>query len=345
MSDRQFQYTHAVDEGFDGWKANITLPYAMAYDSAYTGFQATVKAQADADKSRADLFITAVSIVTGSILMATVASTSLRALAGKVALDVVCERNMNRTFDLMAVANDSQTFMFAVDKVLDAAKDKLKDQLKDTVTDLTNSTKHMVVATPLTQHLQLEQFLTRHKLACSKASDLVEAAPVGDGLKDAVYKALYKAPIITPPKAPIDVDRLSDKLELCFYMNLILDSDSLVTTDSQFLLGAETPPNSPSKPIPQMPSAPDYPRSTQGKMSGFTMGSSQSVVYDRPGSTIRRRIDELHQKVFRTKFYQGENLFGEVRPPEMAKELLLAEDVLNKLAQATRPMGYTDSKS
>ena len=345
MSDRQYKYTHAVEEGCEGWKTNITLPYAMAYEKAYKSFQDTVKAQADADKARAELFITAASIVTGSILMATVASTSLRALAGKVALDVVCEHNMNRTFDLMAVANSNQTFMFAVDKVLDAAKDKLKDKLKDEVNELTNSTKHMVVATPLTQHLQLERFITRHQLACNKASDLVEAAPIGDDLKHVVYQALYKAPIIVPPAVPIDIDSLSDKLELCFYMNLILDSDALVKFDSQFLLGAEGPPSSTSQPIPQMPSATNYPRTTQGRMSGVTMGPSQAVTYQRPGSSIRRRVDELHQKVLRSKFYQGEDWFGDVRSPELPKELLRAENVLNRLAQKTRPMGYSDSKS
>lgn len=345
MSDRQYKYTHALEEGCLGWQTNVAIPYAIAYDKAYDAFQNTVKAQAEADKARAELFITAASIVTGSILMATVASTALRAKVGQIALQATSKLNMDRTFYLLVVAQDSQTFMFAVDKVIDVTKDKLKDQMKEVVTDLTNSTSHMVVSTPLSQHLQLDRFIKQHQLCCEKASDLVEAAPISDAAKHAVYQALFKAPIVTPPSTGINIDSLANKLELCFYMSVILDSDYLTTTDSQMLLGAETPANSTSKPIPQMPSARDYPRAIQGKMSGFTMGSSQDITYDRPGSTIRRQIDKVHSAVFNTKFYEGEDWFGEVNPSMMAKELRKAEDVLNKLARDTRPLGFTDNKS
>ena len=328
-----------------GWQANVTLPYAIAYDAAYKSFQDTVKAQTDADKARAELFITAASIVTGSVLMATVASTSLRALAGKLALDAVCNQNMNRTFDLMAVAASSQTFMFAVDKVIDVTKDKLKDQLKETVTDLTNTTSHMVVSTPLGQHLQLELFLLNHKRACYKSADIVEAAAVSDGLKELAFQALYKAPMVKPPRASLDANRLALKIELCFYMSVILDSDELDQFDSRTLLGGGLGPPPKISPITQMPSNPSYPKTTTPKMSGFTQGPWQAVTYNRPGGKIRAQVDKLHQALFGEKFYKNEDWFGDVKPEDMSKELQRAEGVLNRLAQETRPLGYSDNKS
>ena len=302
-----------------------------------------MKEQADADKARADLLVTAASIVTGSILMATVASTSLRALAGQVALETVCNNNMNRTFSLMAVASSSQTFMFAMDKVLDTAKDKLKDQLTKTATDLTDSTKHMVVSSPLGQHLQLELFLVRHQRACLDAADIVATASVSDSIKENTYKALMKAPIIVPPLMALDSDQLSLRIELCFYMNKILDSDELDSFDSRTTIGGGPGPPPKVSPILQMPSARDYPKTTTPKMSGFTEGPWQAVTYDRPGSHIRRKIDEVHKQVFGRKFYEGEDWFGDVSKDMMATELRKAENVIVKLADTARPMGYSDN--
>ena len=69
MTQQRDDYKYKVDEGFSGWRTNVTLPYSLAYDTAFESFGKVVKEQADADKARAELFITAASIVTGSVLM------------------------------------------------------------------------------------------------------------------------------------------------------------------------------------------------------------------------------------------------------------------------------------
>ena len=346
MSDRQYQFTHAVDEGCLGWQVNVTMPYVAAYDSAYGKFRETVDKQAAVEKARVELFITAASIVTGSVLMATVASSSLRAVAGNVALDIVCRNNLDKTFDLMSTAYNSQTFMFAVDKVLDTTKDKLTEQVKSTLTELTNTTSRIVAATPLTQLVQLQQFLKQHQLCVYKVSDLIEAAPVADGLKAASYAALRKAPIVNPPPAALDADRLSKKIELCFYMKTILDSDELIDWPASSNLSPyPSTVGVTSHPIPQLPGAPDYPHPAPPKIGYGVTPAYQSIGISRPGSEIRKRVDELYKDIFRKPFYKPGDIFGEVSGPEMEKELVKAKDTLLSLADQTRPMGFSDNKS
>lgn len=58
-----------------------------------------LKDQAEADKARAELVVAVASILSGPLLMATVARTSLRAVAGNALLNFVCNRSLERTFN------------------------------------------------------------------------------------------------------------------------------------------------------------------------------------------------------------------------------------------------------
>lgn len=65
--------------------------------------------------------------------MATLAQTSIRAIAGNVLLNVVCNRNLQRTFNAMAVLEANKTFMFSLGKFFDSVKDRASTAIKDRV--------------------------------------------------------------------------------------------------------------------------------------------------------------------------------------------------------------------
>ena len=132
------------------------------------------------------------------------------------------------------------------------------------------------------------------------------------------------------------------------YMRVILDSDALVDIPGgiNYTEGGGDISSWKSRPIPQMPSAPDYPRPGPITFSHGQPNASQAVSIDRPGSKIRARIDELCQQLFKKKFYaSGDWIFGDVSPKEKEAELLRAEVYLNRLANDTRPMGFSDNRS
>ena len=226
MSDRQYQFTHAVDEGCLGWQVNVTMPYVAAYDSAYSKFRETVDKQAAVEKARVELFITAASIVTGSVLMATVASSSLRAVAGNVALDIVCRNNLDKTFAAPALR---------------------------------------------LQGVRPDRGRTRGGWA--EGGELCGAAQGADR---------------QPPPAALDADRLSKKIELCFYMKTILDSDELIDWPASSNLSPyPSTVGVTSHPIPQLPGAPDYPHPAPPKIGYGVTPAYQSIGISRPGSEIR----------------------------------------------------------
>lgn len=128
------QVLNQVQRGFELWKAGVVLPYSSAYASAFKKYEETMKAQAEADKQRAETLVAVASIMSGSLLMAVLGQTSLRAVAGNKLLDVVCRRNLNRTFEAMVVAQNSKTLMFALGKVLDTVKDETKKWINKAAT-------------------------------------------------------------------------------------------------------------------------------------------------------------------------------------------------------------------
>ncbi len=346
MTSRIDAFRHKVEVGMHTWRANVTLDYISAYATAYKNFEDTIKKQADSDKARAEMFVTAASIVTGSILMATVASASMRVVAGNAALNVICRYNLNRTFDLMATAASSQTFMFAVGKVLDTAKDKLNSQIKETVTKLTDTTSKIISSAPIVQHVHLEKFMEQHWLCCNSVADLIEGAPISEAAKVASFAVLEKAPMVNPPTRGIDAVKLAEKIELCFYMKLVLDSDELI--DWPYRSNFDQSPGTVgavSHPIPQLPSASDYPKPKPPQFGFLGTSAHQSIGVSRPGSDIRAKVDELSRKVLGHAFYASGDIFGDVSGPEKMAELSRAEQVINRLAQATRPAWLADVKS
>ncbi len=124
-------------------------------------------------------------------------------------------------------------------------------------------------------------------------------------------------------------------------MNLILNSDRLVTRPAQpadregrmaaAMMGR-------SAPINLSPHAQNYPQSTSPKRDGMMNSSYQVVEIDRPGSILRDRIDAVSRKAIKMPFYSKQGDKGK-------RELEVAELVLRRLANETRPMGISDLKN
>ena len=348
MSARVQQLRDQVNDGLDNWFIRVAGPYLLGYDAAYQGYTKTMQAQADADKATAEMFVTVASIVTGSILMATVAQTSFRAVAGNAALSFICDRNLVRTFNAMAVVADNKTVMFALGKVLDTVKEQVGKEIKDDVTKLFQAGDEIKTSSPFSKGVELDMMFRRHKQAVVVTATKIDSHPqLSEGVKTAAFAALHAAPICRPPAGSVSSDLLAKKIELCFYLKSILDGDELIDWPAYYPGMQDRRPTG-SHPIPQLPSAPDYP-----KPPSVGTGAGQTIGISRPGPVVRDRVDELHQAVFKTPFYSGENwvshklsgIADNATGPQKVAELKKAETQLDALAQQVRPLSVLEVRS
>ena len=338
MSERLQRFRNSVDDGYDGWRARVALPYITAYADAYENFQKTKKDQADADRAQAELFVAAASIVTGSLLMATVGQASLRVLAGNAALSLICRHNLDRVFNAFHAMSSNKAAMFAVGKLLDESKSQATKKAQDAVSELLSNTSNIVSSAPLVRYAQMDTFLLNHKLCAKKAAAIVEEeAGMSEAEKERAFAALSRAPIVNPPRNTIDQKRLSEKIELTFYMTAVLDTDSLVDMPAQHSVGMMSPlgnvAGAKSRSIQAPPSSPQYPREVPGQIHWWGTSASRYVAFDDVGSKVEARIDALHRTVFATPFHARA---GNRKQRKMA-DLHKAETTLEHLGEVTRP--------
>lgn len=201
MSERLQQLRNRITDGQSEWYRLVGNPYVRAYDTAFNSYRKEVENQAAADKERAEMFVMATSIVTGSVLMAAFASSSLRVLAGRAILDTVCSRNLNAVFNLMHTASNSKAFMFALGKMLDEGKSRATKVAHDAMTKVVQSNSNITSNTPLVQSTHIDDYL-RYQMKCATAAaEAVEANPhLSAAEKNAQFTLRAAAPICNPPK-------------------------------------------------------------------------------------------------------------------------------------------------
>lgn len=349
MTPRLAEFRAKVEDGRKGWGANVAMPYVEAYTAAFDSYQKTIADQKETDKQRAELFVAGASILTGSILMAAVATSSMRALAGRVGLQIVCNNNMNRTFNALHAISNNKAMMFGLGKLADEAKSRIGKEAEDIVTQYMQNTRSIITSgTPLIQHLQLSRMLDNHELCAKKLAEKTEQSGASEAAKQAVFADLRRSPLYNPPVRAIDPVRLAPKLELCFYMTSILNSDTLIDWPASSIgsgmgmgmsaFGAK------ERSIEVMPSSPKYPNPALPKPSWGVMPAHQSVGIERLGSTVRKRVDDVCLVVRKKKFYGAGSESGSSNDMGKRQELLAAERILAALADETRPTSPLEQK-
>ena len=326
-----------MTDGSNQWRSKAINPYLIGYTLAFDGFTKTMKAQADADKARAELCVSIVSIVGGSLLMATVGESALRVVAGNAALDFICNRNLNRTFNALAITSENKTFMFALGKTLDALKDETGKRIKDRATELLKS-EEIKTSNPLVKYLEFDSLIRNHITAANHAAETIEAdTKMEEAKKAAAFAALNAAPICSPPTGNIDSNLLAQKIELGIYLTKVMTS-GVLDNWGPASYGQTNPRPISEAPIAQRPLAPDYPRSNlKPDGSGQTIGYTMTSDPFSGAGAVRDRIDELHKAVFKEDFYPKIGVFGTYMAEQKRAEVVKAEQTLDRLGRDTQP--------
>ncbi|MQP65626.1 hypothetical protein GE253_09770 [Niveispirillum sp. SYP-B3756] len=336
------ELTRKKDEWFGGPCANYAIAYANAYDS----FVSTLKAEEEYQKRQAELFLLAASVATSTIMIAAFASASLRTLAGRAALQVICANNLNRTFNALYAVSNNKAAMFAIGALLDGAKSAASKKITEVAQKLMMNSSNIISSSPLIKKIQIDQFIYLSSACAQEIAAIVQddTRMSGDE-RNAIMDHLERAPIFNPPAGSIDYTLLAKRIELAMFMNRILESDYLVDVPFQANITGSSPAigfvgfrRSPESPIQQLPSAKDYPRPKPGERYPVGIGAHQRVRYEEQGDTVKKHIDSLHKDIFGKKpFYDGFPTYwssdGGPNP-----QLIKAEQTLYSLADKTRPL-------
>ncbi len=333
------------------WEKNVVNPYVRAYDMAYDNYQKTLQAQAARDRMVAELFVLAASVLTGSVMMAAFASSSLRVLAGKAMLQTICNNNLNRTFNAIHAINKSETAMFALGGVLDAAKSLAGKQVQAAVEDLTKSPPIAASPSALNFLTRMMDFVdANHITLHGIVRGVIDDKTMSDDNKLKIAELMTQTPFWNAPASRrVDETSLSQKMEMLFYMQAVLDSDFLVDTINVPLGTPDMAPSQPiemsRKPIDIMPSSPNYPKLGAQKIgNGRGWEQTRSVEYNSLGSAIRNRINVVSKMVTGVPFYAENGIMASMfeRSSDRRDQLLKAEQIITRLALQTRPKQFTD---
>lgn len=327
------------------WQLNVANPYVRAYDLALENFNRETKAQAERDRTMAELFVFAASIVSGSVMMAAFATTSVRVLAGRAMLSVICNNNLNRTFAVLSVAASNKTFMFALGGVLDEAKKLAGKQVTRAAEGLTSSAKIAGSSTAINYMTQIEDFINvNHICVHDFLQGVRDDTSISEENKSKIADLARRTPFCNPPKGrSVDEQRLAQKIELLFYMTAVLDSDKLVAYFRAPMgpaAGQEIEYH--KRDIPQMPTDRNYPKEVSPR-PGRPFDEGQRIKYDSVGSGIRERIDLLSMRTGNGRFYPEQNLATRIfLDPTDHAQIVKAEQIINRLANDARPRQLTD---
>lgn len=353
-------YRDRLEEQAIRWRT-LARDYGSEYNDVYKAFTEVWKRDEENNKRKAEIFVLALSIVSSTVLMASFATSSLRVLVGRTALNIICSNNLNRTFNALYLIGNNKAAAFAIGTVMEAAETKLKKHLEAHAAKLLAPKIPVPAADPQSLQNDLVNYVERsHLYALNIASTIRDDKSLSENDRALMVKTLEKAPIFNPPINEIR-GKLKSKIELSMHMSAILDSDFIQDAPARMytsigVMSAQNSNNSSfglkTTPIQQIPSAPDYPRGTFPRPIPGGYSGHKLISINQPGEEALSRIDGLvNSSISREKIIQISKeipLFSQKtwnptqKSPAIA--LLQAENILNALADESRPLNFNTAR-
>ncbi len=305
------EYIENLVDCVEAYKTYWVSPYCRAYVAAYTGFNKAQKAQADWDKLKFELFLTAASIGFGGAMGAIFGKTALSTIAGDAAITQICNRNMTRTFNVIAGISASKPGSFIAGAIWDKVSSKVSGEVTSQMQALfkTAPAKEQAIRDPLVMYIDLNDFVARQGLVARAVGKAIRKSTlISSDEKESLANAMMAAPFYAnkPGSEVIPlVDQAAKVLELSFYMVQVMDLDYVLETTYLQQATREGTRTRDLGRISALTTAKDYGKlpAMKSQIGGaFAQTSLYSIGYDSLGGKIVERINELYQGLFKTDF-------------------------------------------
>lgn len=326
MADSVDIYQEMRDRAHNDWQRNFVLPYGSAYSTARKSFLGVLEAQDKADKERQkqqmELAMFALSLTGGSLLTFVFGSAAVKDGAAKIALDVICEHEMNRAFKVAAFVEENKTAQFAIGQLWDKAGSHISAELKNSLTENSGNFVSLGQFTQEPQNLQnhLEKWVRDAYARVMQAGEEFIR-----GSQNASLQQLVTAPFFTqaPTQAKNEGEMAKD-IELSFFMKLILELDRLQKGYYKKHRGARVRVVTSRSEIDKLPSDESYPASKSHTVPGHKPTGArrrvekstpdvtyfERVEYKSIGKLIAERINALYKHRFSEDFFKIHELPG-----------------------------------
>jgi hypothetical protein len=338
-------YLSDLENAEDKYLVNWVLPYGSAYSIAYDSYKRTLDSQAAADKRLADFFITAASLGFGAGLGAMFGSAVLKTVVTDAALKVVCDRNMVRTFNVMARISAREPGRYLAGKAWELIEEKLDSKAKGLVRGMFQSLPlPSAPRTPQCFQNDLHQYVLRAKIAAYEtAVNVRDSSKFSSAQKDQHADSFYQAPFFNnaPVKKVIpNESAAAEIIELSFYMTMAMNSDVKVTQyfrDDGMLVKSVNNGSydvlTTDKRYGNVITRSDVLREDHEKRNLTHVHKKpigvESIHYNRPGDEIISRVNNLYGKLFKGEFAPN----GLFNASYGLKEVAKAEAALDALNQ------------
>lgn len=317
------------------YEQNWVIPYGSAYATAKESFDKTLASQAESDKFKAELLLTVATIGFGAGMGAMFGKTAFRAVAVDQALNFVCNRNMVRTFNMMAAISASVPGTFVVDQVWSWVEGKIGEQAKALVSALGQpASSANAMGNPQVFQNDLLQYVLRALTAATAvAQNVRDSRTMSEAEKDRAATGLRNSRFMrnAPTRSLIgDATRATQAIELSMYMPIIMDADYFAEHRIGFQGAHDINTTMRRGRVNTATTAPGYgavPAATHSAGPGYSIDTYTTIEYERPGSKILDRVNELHNARFRSDFISNHFYdFGFGRA-----DITRAEGVLDRL--------------
>jgi len=302
------------DDIKDTWKLYAINPYSGAYETALESFKATLKAQEDADKAAAklkfDLLMLGLSLCGGGILTAAFGTTVMKTIASDAAIHVICRYNMERAFRAANILATNKTAGFIAGKVWDEAEKRATDFVSG---EVQKGMEQNAGNFPSTQKIgavkmstSLEDFVLEAKVkAAAVAKGIRDNPKIKNDDKIAQVSKLKQSKFWNPPQKSVDNGSLADEIELAFYMNMVMNTDYLVSYETYYVSVSDGLGHGREGRIRNYQKK-EITESARDKKYPMDYRSERGTIdYERIGDEIRKRMNELYKAKFKEKFIDG----------------------------------------
>lgn len=317
------------------YEQNWVLPYGSAYATAKESYDKTLASQAESDKFKAELLLTVATIGFGAGMGAMFGKTAFRAVAVDQALNFVCNRNMVRSFNAMAAISASTPGTFIVDQIWSWVEGKIGEGAKALVNQLgAPASSANSMGNPQVFQNDLLLYVLRALTAATEvARNVRDNRTMSEADKDRAAQAIRNSPFMrnAPTRSLLgDPVRAAQALELSMYMPIIMDADYLEEHRQGFRGSHDVMSSRRVGRVSAATTSPTYgavPAARHESGPGYSISTYTTIEYERPGSKILDRVNELHQARFRTDFISNrfwEFGFGRA-------DVTRAENVLDQL--------------
>lgn len=308
------------------WESNVIIPFSDAYKVAYMEYQKILKKDIAAKQRQLEFAFMALSLFGGSAFTAILGKATMGQIMENMAVNYICDRNMTKTFNFLAIAKESPVAGYLTAQTLSASKSWISSNTKSAVVAAGSGKTYSDITDPALMRSQLKQFFNKSELAVRYAlNDLLE------NKKGAILKVRQKAlnrisqsPFCQAPKTSIfNPKELAEKIELGFYMKMLLESDhTYELTGIHGIYSREKNHN----PISVSPNSAKYPKSTSSEFG-------TKVRHTEIGDAATKRMNTLYNKIMGAKKGIIYDSYGrQYANRDVLKE---AESVLVKLGNET----------